>query len=369
MSMHNTENFRGGSLSKIIVHTDRVSKIYSGELSRGSEKLKEEYRWFKEFPTSLTLKYPMIVPKVIDFIERDFPGGSHAELHLERLHRISMSKSILQGLITPERVLRYLDKSLSFLCKKLYPVRTEAMSAEELYDRYHRDRIAMALEYLRRIPELSSIINAEKIMVNRIECPSVSEFIRWLDDTYSQIFINCRVVAMHGNFHPDNLLIKPEYFASYNNITFIDPRGDLLGPAHYDFAKLLLTLEAYYDEINYGLFNVRLKEDGNTTKIAIAIDKKRFDIYSRCIEIIGEYVDLFVQSELCDIERFAPLVGIVECIHMISLCFYHSYRANGSLKITQAYLAIFSLLARRAVEAIKTRQGVSIPTKRLELED
>ncbi|MGE5342328.1 MAG: hypothetical protein ACM3SY_12700 [Candidatus Omnitrophota bacterium] len=359
--MASIDEFQGGSLCEIIPCGDKVIKRYSGPLIQGIDSLKRECEWLQALPLTLTEKYPLLVPKVSNFI--DNPGLT--ELHITRINRISISKAIILERVTSRKVTEHLDTLLLFLKDYIYPTRSEIWDSIRIYEQYHYNRIINSREYLKKIPELSGIIDANQVCVNGIECPSVNQFLKWLENIKSTIFWGRKLVAIHGNFHFDNVLFDLNCPPSFDNLTLIDPRGDLIGPSHYDFSKLLLSLEAYYDEINYNMFEISVKNHMKEIEISINIDKRHSKTYKDCLPILYKYLDKFADIEGVSKEDFLLSVGVVECIHLLSLCFYHAYRKNTFISRTQAYLAIFSLIAKRLINLWEFRQGFIYPTERL----
>ena len=337
------DEFAGGSLNDVVALEDRIIKKYSGQIDRGFEKLHAEYQWFLKIPPKLTKELPYLFPQVLDFKYNE----QSVELHMSRILRIALSKAILQGIISPDKAQSFLDISFDTLLNRIYTIRQGTIIAKIGYIQYHSNRLALARKYLRKLPYMYPILNSAEIIVNGISCPSINQFLSWLDLNAKEIFISEKVKSIHGNFHLDNILIDLNGNPNYDKITFIDPRGDLLGYPHYDIGKLLITLEGYYDEIHYGGYKVKSKIRGNSYDIDLEINQEKSYHYQNCIKSIVSRIDEFSKVEGVSIPEFLWLIYTTECIHILSFCFYHAYRLDTKPDRIQAFIAVFALLARR----------------------
>lgn len=360
------DDFTGGSLNDIIALEDHIIKKYTGSINRGSEKLRAEREWLIAVPTNLREKLPLLFPKIIDF--KAEPNLNSTELHVSRIPRISLSKAILYGLITPEKARLFLDTSLKVLLNELYPIRNDKIQPIMGYNLYHSKRLALARKYLRRLPYMLPILNAARITVNGISCPSINRFLSWLDSNARRIFVSRTLVAVHGNFHPDNILIdinrdNPSNF----DISFVDPRGDLVGYPHYDIAKLLITLEGYYDEIHYERYDIDTKVRGNSYDLNLQINEQMSSHHQNCLLSVIKWIDEFTKSEKVTIPQFLWSVYTAECIHILSFCFYHAYGPNAEPNRIRAFIAIFALLAQRLFDMWASHTPLDIPKVRLSI--
>lgn len=365
--MNLIDDFAGGSLNEVVAIDDRVIKRYKGSLDRGPEKLREEYQWLSVIPGDLRTRYPLAFPVALGF-----HGGSGlegTELHVSLIPRTSITKALLRDEITGTTAARYIGLSLRFLEEELYPLRGGSLTPRDLYSRYHAARIALARKYLRRLPYLAPLLDAGGLRVNGVECPSINEFLSWLDAHAEDVFVGGRLVAVHGNFHPDNVLIDLNEPPSAQALTFVDPRGDLVGPAHYDLAKLLITLEAYYDEIHYGGFELEARAVGRFFDFHIDIDRSHDAAYQECLKAAAEHLATFAGADGVADDTFLLAVYACEIIHILSFCFYHAYRADTDPNKIRAFLAILALLVRRLFLMWENGRVLPFPVHRLLLEE
>ena len=361
----NPVDFKGGSLNKVIGLDDKVIKRYTGEITRGSNKLREEHSWIKALPESLTSRYPLCFPDVLEFV--DNPTSKLTELHLARVPRNSITKSILCQELKENRATEYIDLSLSFLVDDLFPIRMAESHSFEIYNKFHSGRLALARKYLRRLPYLAKLLNAGSTRVNGVLCPSINQFLIWLDANAKSIYKGRILKAIHGNFHLDNILIDVNEEPSKSSLTFIDPRGDLVGPPTYDFAKILITLEAYYDEIHYGGYDIKYKYSGKCYDISISIDSTNTKVYRSCLESLNNRLNDFASIAGLETDDFLWSVYTTECIHILSFCFYHAYGPHADPNRIRSFIAIFAILAKRLFEMWDQRKPYSLPEDRLTL--
>ena len=363
------DRFQGGSLNQVQAVGDRVIKSYRGSISRGMEKLQQEAQWLNAVPPDLTNRYPFAFPTVLKFESKATTKSYLSQLHLTKIDRPTITKSILLGEIDSETACRATALALDFLVEQVYPLRNDIADPNTIYRSYHAKRIALARKYLRRLPYLQPLLGAAELRVNGITCPTINQFLAWLDANNSKVFKSQVLTAMHGNLHCDNILFKPEVsLDSQDDISLIDPRGDLLGPAHYDFAKLLITLEAYYDEIHYGGFEVNSRLNGRAFDIEIELDTRFNPVYEALLGAVQPYVSRFAQLEDVDPTEFVSIIWTTQCIHILSFSFYHAYRLDTHPDRILAFFAIFALISRRLIGSRGRKISYDFQESRLEIE-
>jgi hypothetical protein len=235
------------------------------------------------------------------------------------------------------------------------------------YHDYHGQRINLARSYLRNIPYLHPILTASRLIVNDKECPSINRFIIWLDEHYSEVFTSSRLVSIHGNFHLDNILVDCAGPGDESAISFVDPRGDLLGYPHYDLAKVQITLEGYYDELHYKQFSLRSKSVGNSYSFTLEVQPTWHEHYSRCLRQARKWLNVFAEWEEVPAPKFSRIVYVVECIHILSFCFYHAYAPDAYPDRVRAYVAILAIMMDRLMNTRGRDSLNSLPERRLSL--
>lgn len=343
MTLH-PDDVTGGSLNEVRFEGDRVVKSYSGSLERGYEKLRAEADWLAGLSGSARALFAPLT----DFRESAGPRRV-TELHLERVRRIAATKGVLAGTIGGKVVSEVVDRSLSCLLSDLYPIRADKWSGDQVYTVAHRPRILLAKKYLRKLPYVAPFFECSKLEVNGVDCPPVDRFLVWLDGHAREIFRPANVVAVHGNFHMDNVLVEIPWQQG-GGITFIDPRGDQLGPPHTDISKLLITLDSYYDEIHYGHFAVSTTRDGSRLRVNLTVHDEFHEVYRAGLRALKGRIADFAACEGVETSQFRRTVFVTQCIHVLSFCFYHAYREVPVVDRVRAYLAICSLLAKRAMD-------------------
>lgn len=357
------ENFIGGSLTTIIPENGSIIKLYNGPIPRGAEKLIHEYKWLEEIPNKLYDEYPLLFPKPIS-IESNI-AQNNAKITISKIPRISLSKYILEKKIKPKQVMQGFESSMYALLNVVYPLRSGTIRSSDGYYHYHAKRIALARKYLRQLPYFKPMLEAKELIVNGIPCPTINHFLSWLDDNFNKIFISNKLVAVHANFHFDNILINLTDEIKVNDISFIDPRGDLVGYPHYDFAKILTSIESYYDEIHYNMFELKYDILGNSYSIDISIDSQFSYLYTSCFNSLEKWIDQYSHAEEIDRINFLAMVHTVHCIHILSFTFYHAYQKSSKPDRIRAYISVLGLLCKRLIKLYDNKNFDFIPTGRL----
>lgn len=361
-----TWEFKGGSLNDIQVCDDRIIKSYKGNVDRGFEKLRKENAWLNQIGNILKKDFPYSLPRVLDFIDDTEKGIT--ELHIEKLQRQSFTKLILLGKDLNISLFRKkLDITLQLLIENLYPLKVGCMNPYEIYKFYHANRLALARRYFKTIPYLSPILSATSLRINNKPCPSVNEFLSWLDAKAKDIFLTSNLYTIHGNFHLDNVLISEEPLFTKNEITFIDPRGDFLGPAHYDFAKIIISLEGYYDEIHYGKFKTDHKKSGKIFSMNIEIDDSKNEYYLEGLEALISNLNRFSSLEKVNEKSFIITIYTVACIHILSFIFYHAYRETTPPDRIRAFFGLYALFAERLFSMYNGHSPIELQKQRLKI--
>ncbi len=357
------ESFAGGSLNTVIHHEDKIIKLYNGSIPRGAEKLIQEYNWLKALPNEIFKNHPLIFPIPLN-IKSDLTNNK-AEIQISYIPRFSLSKYILDKEITVKQVRSSFNNSLKLLINNVYPISNASIDSYKGYRLYHAQRITLARKYLRQLVYFQPILNSRQIIINGIDCPTINHFLSWLDDNYKSIFISSNQVKIHGNFHFDNILVDKNKKIDQNSISFIDPRGDIFGFPHYDFSKLLTSIESYYDEIHYGLYSLEHNIRGNSYEINIKLNHDFDHLYGVCFKDLEKWVEIFAQEENISLDKFITIMHTVQCIHILSFIFYHAYQQNTSPNRIRAFIAMFSLLSNRLMKMYNQKEYGFIPNKRL----
>ncbi len=345
------DSLAGGSLCEVLAVGDTVVKRYRGPIARGKEKLIREHEWLCAVPTDVARCYPTLFPRPVKLISNAERGQT--ELHLTKLNRPTLSKAILSAQLTNVDVAAALQSAFDLLINVVYPMRRGSIESAKGYRSFHADRIALARKYLRRLPYMQPILDANEIIVNEVPCPSLNQFLTWLDAKNTEIFISRQLCAFHGNFHLDNILYDQSSSDPLSQrLSFIDPRGEMLGFPHYDFSKVLITLEAYYDEIHYGKCAVLGKLRGSAYELQITIASDYDEVYVTGLKVLGQQLQTFAHIEGVNPEQFVRMVLLSECIHILSFCFYHAYNPGTVPNRIRAYVAIWALLCRRLLDGI-----------------
>lgn len=338
------ERPEGGSINEIRFESDRVVKSYAGPIDRGYQKLREEYYWLSSLPRHLARHFARPV------LYTDNADPRLVELHLARERKVAVAKGVLRGHLSPEQLGEIVRRALRFLVEELYPLRRGRADGRAVYERYHRPRLTLATRHLSTHPRFGEIIEAPELLVNGQSCPSVSSFLVWIEAHAARLVHDAGLTAYHGDAHLDNILTDLAWERE-PDLTFIDPRGDMTGPPHYDFAKLLKALEGHYDVIHYGLYSVGQRALGSRCELFLEVERSFDAHYARGLDAALAELPSLAAAEEASIPEFVMATLVAECVHVLSFSFYHAYAPQPDEDRVRAYLAVFALMARRLMAA------------------
>lgn len=328
----------GGSLNATHTTRHEFVKSYDGKIPRGFEKLRREFHYLTELPPSVAAHFS----RVTAF--HDDQQKHSTELRLERIRHPALAKAILRGIITPGRVKELLSAILSFLINDLYPIDSGESSGTNLYRKFHGTRLTHAFVLLTEIPEIVELVTAPQLNVNGLTCPSMRETILWLHKESADLFHDSRLVHAHGDTHLDNMMVTTQGPLDF---LLVDPRGESLLPAHYDFAKLMKALRAGYHPIHYGFYEIRTNPTSSNPRIDLYVDHSWNEHYRAGLSVLLSYLPAFADAENVAESQFSRAVQIAELAHVLSFSAYHAHRPEGcDINRVTAYLAIAALLAR-----------------------
>ncbi len=333
------KSLQGGSLNSVFEDNGKIKKTYAGHITRGHEKLDEEFVWLQLVDSQIKRNYPTLFP----VCELEYNTSSNVpttSLLFNKIEKIAMSKLILAGDMKANQAVDWFKLSLATLLSQVYTMRMSLQdeSVSDVFEKYHAARLRLSVNDLSKVQGLSSIFTSNNLRVNNSHVFSINTILEWVNSVQIKEFLfENFFYSIHGNLHPDNILVgytsikKPQI----SHITFIDPRGDLLGPTYYDFGKLLTVFHAYYDEIHYDYFD--LSCDG--TNFQIEINSPVNTVYTDLLASIIDTIELWMPyTSKNSPNDFLRVSAICQLIHIISFCFYHYNRPNVNIKRVQAYL-------------------------------
>lgn len=355
LSPHLGRSLLGGSLCEVSDVGPLIHKYYKGDISRGHEKIFKEYIWYQLVPDLVRAMYPQILPVAYLGVVRstsvadDDSLRPQTSLYMQKFERRTLSKLVLVGAIEHTEAVAWLQQALRLLFKVVYPMRSR-FGVKNLYEKYHQPRLELAFQGLAQVSRFSSFFEKEDIIVNGQEVPSLRTFLSWVEqDRIKNLLEASCLVAMHGNLHPDNILVADQEAPSSGGITFIDPRGDLLGPLYYDSSKLMTSLHSHYDEIHYGAYSTR-RIGSREYQIEVSCDFD--DIYSAMLEVLADSLTDWAIYSCEDFRRFVQATVICEAIHTASFSFYHLNRIRPDIDRVEAFLVTACCLAALAQKAV-----------------
>jgi hypothetical protein len=129
---------------------------------------------------------------------------------------------------------------------------------------------------------------------------------------------------------------------------FVDPRGELAMPPHYDAAKLHKAVTGGYDLIHYGGYSVSVTAEDGDVRIELSVDHA-FDAHYRAgLDALLAAVPVFAAAEEVTEGAFVRATLGAAFAHQVSFSWYHAHHPAGiDTPRVIAYLAVASLMARR----------------------
>jgi hypothetical protein len=330
----------GGSMSELHERSGWIVKYYAGSIERGHEKLVEEHRWLSAIPQSGRASAAELFPATELVVD---PDGRRTELHVRKFERVTISKALLADRLGTEDAVAWFDLAMEALLATVYPLRCAAQRPGAVRDG-HRRRLAFAENIFSRIEALQPLLAMPTIRINDEIVPGLGRFAELMIEKHGR-WLDARLAyAVHGNLHFDNILVEPEARPTSERVTLIDPRGDLLGPVHYDTAKLMTSAHSYYDEIHYDRY--RLERESGGYRLAISPFAPK--TYDALLQAVRRWTPQF--AELDGIGETEALRAMLCCeaIHTYSFAAYHASRSRPNFERVEVYLLIAALLAAQA---------------------
>jgi hypothetical protein len=338
----------GGSLNTITVTDDLFTKGFEGApdgpLSYGALKLLRELTYIK----SLTPSAAKHFPKPTRFAW-DMRTGT-AALVMERSPWLSLTTNILLDRLTPEEAARKYEEITTWMVTDLFPEATGSTSGRTCYEKNHAGRMRKALPLLREAPELATLLDADTVTVNGTVCPSLTRTVEFMDENVDRIFQAVhRLVRVHGDGHPQNMLVCPDG----PGFLLCDPRGDLSGPPHYDPSKAWKVFFGGYDLAMNGFAEVASEILGGRSVIDLEIDGSRRAHYEAMAEVLLRWIPAYADAEGLTPDQFRLVMLASAVAHMVSLLAFHANRPEGrDPKRVLTLAAITALMAERLMRVV-----------------
>ena len=343
------DRLAGGSLCDLSLRGGLIHKRYAGPIERGHEKLIREQAWFEMVPIALRNTGSPLFPSTS--LKLGGRGRRRTTtLLVETLDRETMTKAILAGRVDRRRAAGWFRAALDVLFGKIYGMRT-ARVRNGLAEGNQRQRLALATAGLRSSTSLGDLFGRETIEINGRALAGLPHLLQWASsDTTAALLTQPRLFAIHGNLHFDNILIDPDRAPHPSLVSFIDPRGDLLGALYYDLAKVMTSAHSHYDEIHYNLYTLGRPGPG---RYELHLRPDHEPMYAALLEVATASAARFARYCGQEPDDFVRACLACEVIHTYSLAFYHLKRRHPDLRRVTAYLLIACLLFDKATKWIE----------------
>ncbi len=340
--MNNIDHLVGGSMSDIRETATWIVKSYSGGLARGHQKLIEEHRWLSSLPRAIHQRSGILFPDSRIVVDS---SSAKTELYIRKLPKITISKAIHCNAIDAVQAGEWADCALGLLFAQVYPIRSANTSKNEIVIQHAR-RLAFARGVFEKNLRFSNLCNKDYIVINGLTVMGLNNIEEQLLNKFSHFLRPGMTFAIHGNLHFDNILIEPDASPHHDAITFIDPRGDLLGPLHYDSAKLMTSAHSYYDEIHYGYFEISRTENG---EYLFSVRPYQEQSYKTLLEVGRARIIDYAALDKVTVDEMLSATLVCEALHTFSFAAYHASRTSPNHDRVEAYLLIAALLADKAM--------------------
>jgi len=361
---------------------DRIVKKYTGQDWEKKRVLKNEYEWLKEAPLYLNYHFPGLLQGVIHF--HDDENG--VELHLSKPNRRSLAQEILSGNIDDVQAVKYLESSIFILCEYIYPIHTEErefsgqhpimelnnfLKKTNLFDNLYRPESKSYDDWLMKM-----FLNIKKNIVNGIVCPSISDVLNYIKNKNIYIKPATTLHTIHGNFYLDNILVEPGTKTLTEWITLINPKNNdqqWLYPDHFlgfpviDFSSMMLNLESYWDEINYGGFEFEMGSMSVNGILNFKINNNYSDVYEKGLQFLSSKRSYFAALQGVSVEEFTIITLCTEWLQMFNKLFELDRTNSENYDRSFVLMGILALLGKRVLDSIQNIDEFFFPEKRLEI--
>lgn len=230
-------------------------------------KILQEINYYLKLPKALAIYFPRIY---------DFDLGRNVSYSIEYYPYKTLSEYFVMYEIPLE--------TWEVIFRKITNVYQDFLSFRQSNpskDSVERIYLKKLFERMETIPEgsrLSRILNEDYLIVNGFRYEGWKSFLPLLTSTVEELAQNPSNTVIHGDLCFSNILYDPPSGV----IKFIDPRGEfyeegVYGDYHYDWAKLLHSVDGGYDfiihrmyslnELNQNSFTFELFQTENTKKI------------------------------------------------------------------------------------------------------
>lgn len=358
-----------------------VKKFFEHDLEKWNV-LKTEYWWLQAVPSYLNYHFPELFQRIIE-IEENVNG---IELHLSKPNRKPLSQEILKGRIDENQFVKYLDSAIFILCEYVYPINTkeeEYQTTEyEIDQSFFHDRSSLLDFYSKsksdifKNPFMASLVNSHKIIVNEIECPSVSEIFNFINIKNFQINVNTKMHTIHGNFYLNNILVEAGTQTQTELITFINSQNQELTWLYYeeflgfpviDFSCLLLNLECYLDEIYYEGYVLESGTLGYDCHVNFRINNQYSKVYEKGLEYLNSKRAYFAELQGVSIKEFTILSLCTEWLLLVNKINDIDRSEGQNIHPSLVLTGMLGLLGKRLLDAFQDIDEFEFPVKRLEL--
>lgn len=258
------------SFNKAVVENNHIRKE-----SIAVEKIKREYRWFKEAPESIS----NYLPQVWGFNQEQ----EKASYVIEFIGAPTLQEKFVFGNLPDYVYFKIVDHVFDFInkCKSfISPIKDKINVFDNLKNLYIEKTKSRIKDFI----DQSGFNSKQNIIINGVKYPALNDFvlevINVLERSISDNQNSNKLTLMHGDLCFSNILFD----SRSNNIKIIDPRGSLTknlddsniiyGDYRYDLAKLGHSLVGNYDFIVSGFYDLKFDSSLSNFEFIIQSSKR-----------------------------------------------------------------------------------------------
>ena len=226
-------------------------KIAKGKVEKSSinsEKIAQEYNWYK--------RVPLLMCKYIPEVYQELYDGPTSRYFMQHIKDENVATAYLSGKWELNEWEAFFNAINEYLLEsKLFKTNFYSSSFIDIYSSKTKERLLLLSNSSRYWQEL---LSAEKININDETYHNFSYFEEQVNKDIVEKLINPENIAfLHGDLCLSNIFFNTEE----ERLTVIDPRGkwgdyDIYGDINYDLAKLSHSILYGYEFITNDKFNL-----------------------------------------------------------------------------------------------------------------